>query len=185
MTRARSASAASGDSGKPGAADAAAEPALHGGASGAVVEIYTDGACKGNPGPGGWGAYLKSGVHEKELFGGEPQTTNNRMELVAVIEALASLKRRCRVVLHTDSQYVKLGVTEWLPNWIRRGWKTAGNKAVKNADLWARLAELAQRHDIDWRWVRGHAGNAGNERADRLANRGVESVLRGGGSGAR
>ncbi|MFZ5539204.1 MAG: ribonuclease HI [Pseudomonadota bacterium] len=185
MTRARSASAASGDSGKPGAADAAAEPAPHGGASGAVVEIYTDGACKGNPGPGGWGAYLKSGVHEKELFGGEPQTTNNRMELVAVIEALASLKRRCRVVLHTDSQYVKLGVTEWLPNWIRRGWKTAGNKAVKNADLWARLAELAQRHDIDWRWVRGHAGNAGNERADRLANRGVESVLRGGGSGAR
>jgi ribonuclease HI len=150
----------------------------------ATVEIYTDGACKGNPGPGGWGAYLKSGVHEKELFGGEARTTNNRMELVAVIEALASLKRRCRVVLHTDSQYVKLGVTEWLPNWIRRGWKTAGNKAVKNADLWARLAELSQRHDIDWHWVKGHAGNAGNERADRLANRGVESVLRGHGSGA-
>ncbi len=159
------------------AADAATGSAPH---AGATVEIYADGACKGNPGPGGWGAYLKSGVHEKELFGGEAQTTNNRMELVAVIEALASLKRRCRVVLYTDSQYVKLGVTEWLPNWIRRGWKTAGNKAVKNADLWARLAELAQRHDIDWRWVRGHAGNAGNERADRLANRGVEAILRGG-----
>ncbi|GAB4468240.1 MAG: ribonuclease HI [Burkholderiaceae bacterium] len=165
------------------ATDAAADEVPH--AGGAVVEIYTDGACKGNPGPGGWGAYLKSGVHEKELFGGEPQTTNNRMELVAVIEALASLKRRCRVVLHTDSQYVKLGVTEWLPNWIRRGWKTAGNKAVKNADLWARLAELAQRHDIDWRWVKGHAGNAGNERADRLANRGVEAMLRGHGSAGR
>jgi ribonuclease HI len=162
------------------ASDAAAAAAPH---AGATVEIYTDGACKGNPGPGGWGAYLKSGVHEKELYGGEAQTTNNRMELVAVIEALAALKRRSRVVLHTDSQYVKLGVTEWLPNWIRRGWKTAGNKAVKNADLWARLAELAQRHDIDWRWVKGHAGNAGNERADRLANLGVESVLRRRGSG--
>jgi ribonuclease HI len=162
------------------ASDAAPAAASH---AGPTVEIYTDGACKGNPGPGGWGAYLKSGVHEKELYGGEAQTTNNRMELVAVIEALASLKRRCRVVLHTDSQYVKLGVTEWLPNWIRRGWKTAGNKAVKNADLWARLAELAQRHDIEWRWVKGHAGNAGNERADRLANLGVESVLRGRASG--
>ncbi len=163
------------------ASDAVAASAAH---AGATVEIYTDGACKGNPGPGGWGAYLKSGVHEKELYGGEAQTTNNRMELVAVIEALAALKRRSRVVLHTDSQYVKLGVTEWLPNWIRRGWKTAGNKAVKNADLWGRLAELAQRHDIDWRWVKGHAGNAGNERADRLANLGVESVLRNRGTGA-
>jgi ribonuclease HI len=137
------------------------------------VEIWTDGACKGNPGPGGWGALLRAGVHEKELFGGEAATTNNRMELTAVIEALGSLKRRCRIVVHTDSQYVKLGVTEWLPNWIRRGWKTAGNKAVKNADLWRRLAQLAAAHDIDWRWVKGHAGEPGNERADALANRGV------------
>jgi ribonuclease HI len=140
------------------------------------VEIWTDGACKGNPGPGGWGALLRAGVHEKELFGGEPDTTNNRMELTAVIEALGLLKRRCRVIVHTDSQYVKLGVTEWLPMWIRRGWKTAGNKAVKNADLWRRLAHLATQHDVDWRWVRGHAGNAGNERADALANRGVDSL---------
>jgi len=137
------------------------------------VEIWTDGACKGNPGPGGWGALLRAGVHEKELFGGDPATTNNRMELIAVIEALASLKRRCHVVVHTDSQYVKLGVTEWLPMWIRRGWKTAGNKAVKNADLWRRLAQLAAAHDIDWRWVKGHAGVPGNERADALANKGV------------
>jgi ribonuclease HI len=150
-------------------------------ASGALVEIYTDGACKGNPGPGGWGAWLKSGVHEKELFGGERATTNNRMELIAVIRALESLKRRARVVLHTDSQYVKLGVTEWLPMWIRRGWKTAGNKAVKNADLWRELAHLASQHDIDWRWVKGHAGVPGNERADELANRGVETALRDGG----
>jgi ribonuclease HI len=137
------------------------------------VEIWTDGACKGNPGPGGWGALLRAGVHEKELFGGDPATTNNRMELIAVIEALASLKRRCHVVVHTDSQYVKLGVTEWLPMWIRRGWKTAANKAVKNADLWRRLAQLAAAHDIDWRWVKGHAGVPGNERADALANKGV------------
>ena len=140
------------------------------------VEIWTDGACKGNPGPGGWGALLRAGVHEKELFGGEPATTNNRMELTAVIEALASLKRRCRVVVHTDSQYVKLGVTEWLPMWIRRGWKTAGNKAVKNADLWRRLAQLAGEHDVDWRWVKGHAGVPGNERADALANRGAAAA---------
>jgi ribonuclease HI len=144
-------------------------------ASGAqpYVEIWTDGACKGNPGPGGWGALLRAGMHEKELFGGDPATTNNRMELTAVIEALSRLRRRCRVIVHTDSQYVKLGVTEWLPMWIRRGWKTAGNKAVKNADLWRRLAELAAAHDIDWRWVKGHAGVAGNERADALANKGV------------
>jgi ribonuclease HI len=152
-----------------------------GSATGAIpvtpVEIYTDGACKGNPGPGGWGAWLKSGSHEKELFGGEIETTNNRMELTAVIEALKSLKRRVPVVLHTDSQYVKLGITEWLPNWIRRGWKTAGNKPVKNSDLWRELAEAAARHDIDWRWVKGHAGVAGNVRADALANRGVEAAL--------
>ena len=140
------------------------------------VEIWTDGACKGNPGPGGWGALLRTGVHEKEIFGGDPDTTNNRMELTAVIEALGLLKRRCRVIVHTDSQYVKLGVTEWLPMWIRRGWKTAGNKAVKNADLWRRLAQAAAEHDIDWRWVKGHAGVPGNERADALANRGVAAA---------
>jgi ribonuclease HI len=140
------------------------------------VEIWTDGACKGNPGPGGWGALLRYGEHERELFGGEAPTTNNRMELTAVIEALGSLTRRCQVVVHTDSQYVQLGITEWLPNWIRRGWKTADKKPVKNADLWQRLQAAAARHEIEWRWVRGHAGDAGNERADELANRGVESV---------
>jgi ribonuclease HI len=141
-----------------------------------VVEIWTDGACKGNPGPGGWGALLKYGDHERELFGGESPTTNNRMELMAVIEALGSLKRGCRVVLHTDSQYVKLGITEWLPNWVRRDWKTSDKKPVKNADLWQRLQAAAARHDIDWRWIKGHAGHEGNERADELANRGVKSV---------
>ncbi len=155
-----------------------------GGPDAAAVEIWTDGACKGNPGPGGWGAWMRSGTHEKEIFGGARDTTNNRMELTAVIEALSTLKRRCRVILHTDSQYVQLGVTQWLPTWIRRGWKTAANQAVKNADLWQTLAQLAGRHDIDWRWVRGHAGNAGNERADELANRGVEQVLRGSGQAA-
>jgi len=144
--------------------------------AGVEVEIWTDGACKGNPGPGGWGALLKYGDHERELFGGDSATTNNRMELMAVIEALNSLTRRCRVVLHTDSQYVKLGITEWLPNWVRRGWKTADNKPVKNADLWQRLQTAAARHDVDWRWIRGHAGHDGNERADQLANRGVHSV---------
>ncbi|HQR19367.1 MAG TPA: ribonuclease HI [Burkholderiaceae bacterium] len=143
-----------------------------------AVEIWTDGACKGNPGPGGWGALLKYGEHERELFGGEAPTTNNRMELTAVIEALGSLTRRCHIVLHTDSQYVQLGITEWMPNWIRRGWKTADKKPVKNADLWQQLQAAAARHDIEWRWVRGHAGDAGNERADELANRGVESVTR-------
>jgi ribonuclease HI len=144
--------------------------------AGLQVEIWTDGACKGNPGPGGWGALLRYGDREKELFGGEPLTTNNRMELTAVIEALASLKRHCTVTLHTDSQYVQLGITEWISNWIRRGWKTADKKPVKNADLWQRLHELAARHDVHWRWVKGHAGVDGNERADELANRGVESV---------
>jgi ribonuclease HI len=159
----------------PAAGGQAAELALPGTAQ-PQVEIWTDGACKGNPGPGGWGALLRAGVHEKELFGGEPDTTNNRMELTAVIEALALLKRRCRVIVHTDSQYVKLGVTEWLPMWIRRGWKTAGNKAVKNADLWRRLAQLAAAHEIDWRWVKGHAGVPGNERADALANKGAAAA---------
>jgi ribonuclease HI len=141
-----------------------------------VVEIWTDGACKGNPGVGGWGALLRYGDHEKELFGGYRETTNNRMELLAVIEALASLKQRCRVIVHTDSQYVKNGISEWMPNWIRRGWRTADSKPVKNVDLWQRLSAEAARHHIEWRWVRGHAGDAGNERADELANRGVEAA---------
>jgi ribonuclease HI len=147
------------------------------------IEIWTDGACKGNPGPGGWGALLRYGDREKELFGGERLTTNNRMELTAVIEALSSLKRRCSAIVHTDSQYVQLGITEWIPNWIRRGWKTADKKPVKNADLWQRLHELAAGHDIHWRWVKGHAGVDGNERADELANRGVETVLASSGRG--
>jgi ribonuclease HI len=154
----------------PVTAEASAPPASK------SVEIWTDGACKGNPGPGGWGALLRYGDHEKELFGGERQTTNNRMELMAVIEALASLKERCRVIVHTDSQYVKNGIQEWMKNWIRRGWRTSDNKPVKNIDLWKRLAAEALRHDIEWRWVRGHAGDAGNERADELANRGVETT---------
>lgn len=153
------------------AADAASDlPAM-------VVDIWTDGACKGNPGPGGWGAWLRAGEHERELFGGERETTNNRMELTAVIEALGSLRRPCRVRLHTDSQYVQLGISEWMRNWVRRGWKTADNKPVKNADLWRRLAELSARHQVEWRWVKGHAGVDGNERADALANRGVDVAL--------
>lgn len=143
-----------------------------------TVEIWTDGACKGNPGPGGWGAFLRYAGREKELFGGAPATTNNRMELQAVIEALAALTRSCRVVVHTDSQYVKNGITEWLPNWVRRGWRTADNKPVKNDDLWKRLAQEVARHQVQWRWVKGHAGIDGNERADALANRGVEQVSR-------
>jgi ribonuclease HI len=141
-----------------------------------LVRIYTDGACKGNPGPGGWGALLRSGRHEKELYGGEPDTTNNRMELTAVIRALEALKRPCRIEVFTDSEYVKKGVTEWLRTWQRRGWKTAGRKPVKNAELWRRLDELASRHQVRWHWVRGHAGHPENERADALANRGVESL---------
>ncbi|MFO1227488.1 ribonuclease HI [Roseateles sp.] len=140
------------------------------------VIVYTDGACKGNPGPGGWGAWLQSNGHEKELFGGERGTTNNRMELTAVIEALASLKRSCDVVIYTDSEYVRKGMTEWIANWMRRGWKTADGKPVKNADLWQRLDALRKLHHVDWRWVKGHAGDPGNERADALANRGVESL---------
>jgi len=138
-----------------------------------VVVIYTDGACKGNPGPGGWGAWLSAGGHEKELFGGEANTTNNRMELTAVIEALASLKRTCQVTVFTDSEYVRKGMTEWISGWQRRGWKTADNKPVKNADLWQRLDALRKLHQVEWRWVKGHAGDPGNERADGLANRGV------------
>ncbi len=142
------------------------------------VVIYTDGACKGNPGPGGWGAWLKSGTHEKELWGGEPATTNNRMELTAVIEALGSLKRRCKVAIYTDSEYVRNGITTWIHNWKQRGWRTADRKPVKNVELWQRLEALASSHDVSWHWVKGHAGDPGNERADALANRGVESVQR-------
>lgn len=141
-----------------------------------VIEIYTDGACKGNPGPGGWGVWLRSGEHELELWGGEAQTTNNRMELTAVIEALAALKRPSSVTLHLDSEYVRNGITTWIHAWVRRGWRTADNKPVKNVDLWMKLHTLAQAHDVQWHWVRGHSGNAGNERADALANRGVASV---------
>ena len=140
------------------------------------VTIYTDGACKGNPGPGGWGAWLSSGGHDKELFGGEASTTNNRMELMAPIEALASLKRSCDVVVYLDSEYVRKGITEWIINWQRRGWKTADGKPVKNADLWQRLDALRKLHTVDWRWVKGHAGDPGNERADMLANKGVASI---------
>lgn len=138
------------------------------------VEIYTDGACRGNPGPGGWGALLVSGGQEREIYGGEPATTNNRMELTAAIEALTALKRSCEVVLYTDSTYVQKGISEWLASWKNRGWKTAARKPVKNADLWQALDLAAQRHQIEWRWVKGHAGHIGNERADELANRGLE-----------
>ncbi|BBP04554.1 ribonuclease H [Sulfuriferula plumbiphila] len=141
-----------------------------------VINIYSDGACKGNPGVGGWGALLVSGEHRKELVGGERLTTNNRMELTAVIEALQSLKRSSRVCIHTDSQYVLKGITEWLPNWKRRGWRTSANTPVKNVDLWQRLDELVSQHQVDWLWVKGHNGHPGNERADALANQGVLSV---------
>lgn len=140
------------------------------------VEIYTDGACKGNPGPGGWGAWLRSGEHEREIWGGEAQTTNNRMELTAVIESLAALKAPSQVTLHLDSEYVRNGITSWIHNWKRRGWRTASNQAVKNVDLWQKLDALSQAHRIEWKWVRGHAGDVGNERADALANRGVDEV---------
>ena len=140
------------------------------------VEIWTDGACKGNPGWGGWGALMVHGRHEKELCGGEPDTTNNRMEILAVIQALAALKRPCHVIVHTDSQYVQKGMNEWLDGWKRRGWRTADKKPVKNADLWQTLDQLVQQHTVDWRWVRGLNGDPGNERADQLANRGVEQA---------
>jgi ribonuclease HI len=141
------------------------------------VTIYTDGACKGNPGPGGWGVWLKSGTHERELCGGEAQTTNNRMELMAVIEALSALKRPCHVILHLDSEYVRKGITEWIHGWKAKGWITAAKQPVKNADLWQRLDALVANggHSIEWRWVKGHAGDPGNERADALANQGVPS----------
>ena len=134
-----------------------------------AVEIFTDGACKGNPGPGGWGAVIRSGPHEKELSGGEPLTTNNRMELLAAIRALEALKRPCEVTLWTDSIYVRDGISKWIHGWRRNGWKTAGRKPVKNAELWQELLDAAAPHKIDWRWVKGHAGHPENERADRLA----------------
>lgn len=141
------------------------------------VEIYSDGACRGNPGPGGWGTLLRWNGKEKTLYGGERETTNNRMELTAAIRGLQSLKQPCHVVLTTDSEYLRKGITEWLPNWKRRGWKTAARKPVKNADLWQALDEEAQRHEVDWRWVRGHSGHAENETADRLANQGIDEML--------
>jgi ribonuclease HI len=137
------------------------------------VVIYTDGACKGNPGPGGWGVLLQYGDKTKELCGGESETTNNRMELQAAIEALTVLSRQCDIILYTDSTYVRKGITEWLAGWKRNGWKTAAKKPVKNADLWQQLDEASQRHDIDWRWVKGHSGDPGNEKADELANKGI------------
>jgi ribonuclease HI len=144
-----------------------------------TIDIYTDGACSGNPGPGGWGAILRYNGTEKELFGGERDTTNNRMEMTAVIEALRALKRSVAVRVHTDSQYVQKGITEWIHGWKKRGWKTAGKAPVKNEDLWRTLDALAAQHRIEWHWVRGHAGHAENERADELARRGVEQVRKG------
>ena len=143
------------------------------------VEIFTDGACKGNPGKGGWGALLRMGEHEKEMAGSEKETTNNRMELMAAIKALEALKQPCRVTLHTDSKYVLDGITKWIFGWQKKGWKTADNKPVKNVELWQRLDALVSTggHRIEWRWVKGHSGDPGNERADALANRGVDQAL--------
>ena len=144
-----------------------------------LVVIYADGACKGNPGPGGWGAWISMGGHSKELCGGEPVTTNNRMELMAVIRALQALKRACDVKVYTDSVYVQKGMTEWIGAWKKRGWRTADKKPVKNDDLWQELDAIAQQHTVEWLWVKGHAGDAGNERADALANQGVAQVMQG------
>jgi len=142
-----------------------------------VVEIYTDGACRGNPGPGGWAATLQSGEHLRELSGAEAATTNNRMELTAVIRALEALKRPVKARIHTDSEYVRRGITEWLPGWKRRDWRTADKKPVKNRDLWEQLDALAARHELEWRWVPGHAGVPGNERVDRLATAAIDTLL--------
>ncbi|PVV08645.1 MAG: ribonuclease HI [gamma proteobacterium symbiont of Ctena orbiculata] len=142
-----------------------------------VVEIYSDGACRGNPGPGGWGVFLRYGRHEKQLFGGEPETTNNRMELLAVIRGLQSLTKKSRVRVTTDSQYVKNGITQWIHNWKRNGWKTTARKPVKNADLWQMLDAEVKRHQVEWAWVKGHSGHPENELADDLANRGIEEIL--------
>lgn len=142
-----------------------------------IVEVYADGACKGNPGPGGWGVLIRMGQHSKELFGGELMTTNNRMELTAVIRALEALKRTCQLQIYTDSVYVQKGMTEWLASWKARGWRTSDKKPVKNDDLWQQLDLLAQQHQIEWFWVKGHAGHEGNEKADALANEGVAKIL--------
>lgn len=142
-----------------------------------LVEIYTDGACRGNPGPGGWGAILHYNGHEKHLYGGELETTNNRMELLAAIMALASLKRSCKVILTTDSQYVRKGITEWFTTWQKNGWRTANKKPVKNADLWQRLITEAERHQIEWHWIKGHSGHVENELADQLANKGIDEII--------
>jgi ribonuclease HI len=145
----------------------------------AEVKIYTDGACRGNPGPGGWGAVLEYGREAKMLYGSEALTTNNRMELTAVIEALSALKRPCKIELTSDSRYVLQGIQEWLPNWKQKGWRTSARKPVLNSDLWQKLDELASAHDITWRWVKGHSGHAQNEMADQLANKGIDELLRG------
>lgn len=142
-----------------------------------IVYLYTDGACRGNPGPGGWGVLMKYKENEKELYGGELATTNNRMELMAAIRGLEALTRASKVCVVTDSVYVSKGITEWLPNWIRRGWKTAAKEPVKNADLWQLLVAAQQPHQVSWQWVKGHSGHNGNERADRLANQGIDSLL--------
>ncbi|MGB2115705.1 MAG: ribonuclease HI [Porticoccaceae bacterium] len=141
-----------------------------------TVEIFTDGACRGNPGPGGWGALLRYGDNERELCGGEHETTNNRMELMAVIEGLSALQRPCEVKVTSDSTYVLKGIQEWMPNWKKRGWKTASKKPVKNVDLWQQLDQLVELHSIDWHWVKGHSGHAENEIADQLANRGIDEL---------
>lgn len=141
------------------------------------VDIYSDGACRGNPGPGGWGVLLRADQHQKELYGGEHETTNNRMELMAAISGLESLKRSCQVKLTTDSVYVKDGITKWLPGWKSRGWKTANKKKVKNQDLWQRLEAAAAQHEVEWHWVKGHSGHVENEIADQLANRGIDELL--------
>lgn len=138
-----------------------------------TITIYTDGACSGNPGPGGWGATLSDGKQEKEIYGGEPETTNNRMELMAAIKALEALKQPLKVILYTDSKYVQNGITTWLPNWIAKGWRTSQGKPVKNVDLWLRLMKAEADHKVNWKWVKGHSGNDGNERADALANKGL------------
>ena len=141
-----------------------------------MIEIYTDGACRGNPGPGGWGALLRAGKHEKELWGGDEHTTNNRMEMTAVIKALQALKKPSEVVLTTDSQYVRKGITEWIEGWKRKNWQTAAKKPVKNVELWKEIDALASQHKVEWRWVKGHSGHKENERVDQLANRGIDEL---------
>jgi len=148
-----------------------------------AIEIFTDGACRGNPGPGGWGALLRYNGSEKELCGAEPETTNNRMELTAAIRALEAVKEPCRIDLTTDSNYVRQGITEWLPAWKRRNWRTADRKPVKNVDLWQRLDELHAQHEVKWHWVKGHSGHVENERADALANKAIDELLYGEGHG--